>query len=292
MTQPTYAHKSQLLGVATTLSAVAALMVPAAQADRMLPLAPACDQYAYPEGFTLQQADGWRVELTGNGPFPDGFATATKQGQTPMHGSVSGGIQGRHADFRIDWDTGPVGHYTGDVDDSGIAHGTGVDEAHPTSSSTWNSTVPFECATQTGERPTLTGRYKVDIDDAFETEGHPFRGTQTWDITSRCSSQDSCTATVTPDHHKWTGTATFGKRTDVATMGLWTMVVDLPNALICQDGSGTRVHGQSVYTWGPFITGNGVPTQSSDGSLDWSHDPGCGKPAETKGAVFTMTKIG
>ena len=293
MTQPIFVHKSQLLGAATALIALGFLMASApAQADPMLPLAPPCEQYGFPGGLTLEQAGGWRVELTSSGPFADGTAVATKQGQPTMHGSVSGGIRGRHADFTIQWDTGPRGRYTGDIDQSGFAHGTGFDEVNPSSTTTWDSTTPFECATQTGQRPTLTGRYRVDLDDAFELEGHPFRSTQTWDITSTCSAEDSCVAQVTPNHRKWTGTARFSIRTDVASMGLWTMVVDLPNALVCTDGSGTKVPGSSVYTWGPFITGNGVPTESSDGTLDWSHEAGCGKPAETKGAVFTMTKIG
>ena len=293
MTQPTFVRKSQLLGAATALSAVGLLMAPApAQADPMLPLAPPCGQYGFPGVITLEQTGGWRVELTSSGPFADGTAVATKPGQPDMHGTVSGGIQGRHADFTIQWDSGPRGRYTGDIDESGIAHGTGFDEVNPSSTTTWDSTTPFECTTPSaGTRPTLTGVYKLDIDDAFETEGHPFRGTQTWEITSTCSSEDSCVAQVTPNHRKWIGNARFSIPTGVASMGHWTMTVDLPAALICTDGSGTKVPGRSVYTWGPFITGNGEPTQSSEGSLTWSHGGGCGKPAQNRGAVFTMTKV-
>ncbi|MDX1884175.1 hypothetical protein [Mycolicibacterium sp. 120270] len=290
MTRQPFVHKYHMLGVAVALSVAASLMAPA-HADRMLPLAPPCATYVYPEGFAIQQADGWRVDFKGNGPFPDGDATATKGGQT-MYGVASGGIEGRHVDFTVQWSTGPVGQYTGDIDESGIAHGTGFDEAHPTSSSTWNSLTAFECVGAKEVRPTLSGRYRVDIDDAFELEGHPFRSNQIWDITSTCSSEDVCTAQVIPDHHKWTGTAHFSIPTGVSSVGNWSMTVDLPAAVTCTDESGThRIPGTSDYYWGPFMTGNDVPTQSTDGGLNWSHGAGCGKPAEKKGAVLTMTKI-
>ena len=68
-------------------------------------------------------------------------------------GTVSGSITGTHMDFTIRWDSGPRGHYTGDIGADGFAHGNTNDEAHPGSKASWDANVPLGCATAPAHAP-------------------------------------------------------------------------------------------------------------------------------------------
>jgi hypothetical protein len=142
-----------LAGAATAIGAVGLLTVAVpAQAVPMLPLAPACADYRFPGVFILKQSNGATVNFTSDTQVVRGPAYAAGTGGTTggdSSGSVSGGVQGRHLDFTIGWYAGEDarGHYTGDVDDAGFAHGTTVDVKDPSSAATWDSTVPLACMT-------------------------------------------------------------------------------------------------------------------------------------------------
>jgi NAD(P)-dependent dehydrogenase (short-subunit alcohol dehydrogenase family) len=57
-----------------------------------------------------------------------------------------GGIEGRKMDFTIHWDQGPVGQYTGDIDDDGfVTHGSTWDLTGPESHSRWSSPSQLGC---------------------------------------------------------------------------------------------------------------------------------------------------
>jgi serine/threonine protein kinase, bacterial len=109
-----------------------------------LPIPPPCTDYQFTP-VALRQSDGYTVELQKVG-FPNAATATGPDGSTQYGSIVSGGVTGRRVDFTIQWAKGPRGRYTGDIDDSGFAHGTGVDEVNPGRSSTWDSTDPFMCA--------------------------------------------------------------------------------------------------------------------------------------------------
>jgi hypothetical protein len=148
MSRSTMANKSQLFGAATALIAVGILMTPApAQAIPVVPLAPACTDYQFTGTVDLEQSNGWLVVFAATGRTVAGSASAFSHTShiSDMSGNVNGGINGGHLDFTIRWDNGPVGHYIGDVGDSGVATGTTVDQTNPGSTSTWHSTGGLAC---------------------------------------------------------------------------------------------------------------------------------------------------
>jgi hypothetical protein len=136
-----------LFAAATAISAVGFLTVPApAHAYPILPLAPACDNYGFNPGgnYGIRQDNGWAVDMRGNGPTATGDANAHGDSGATMHGSVSGGVNGRSVDFTINWDSGPRGHYTGVVDDDGFATGTSTDLTNGNSTG-WHATGRLVC---------------------------------------------------------------------------------------------------------------------------------------------------
>jgi len=146
MSHNSIVSRSSLVAAATAMSAVGFLTVaPPAHARPMLPLAPACSQWGFPEPFSLKQTNGDTVRF--NPPQPaEGLAVAdTPNGA--LQGGVSGGIRGDKLDFTIHWDTvHAIGRYTGTVGDDGFAHGETHDELSPASAH-WDSTVPLVCST-------------------------------------------------------------------------------------------------------------------------------------------------
>jgi hypothetical protein len=149
MSQSTMACKSVLFAAATAMTAAGFLTVPSsAHAD------PACSQYQIVGDFALKQSNGYRVEFSATGQGFGGDATATPlSGGAAMKGTVSGSISGRHLDFTIRWNSGPRGHYIGDVGDDDFAHGLTFDEANAGSQANWDSTVPLQCATAAAPAP-------------------------------------------------------------------------------------------------------------------------------------------
>ncbi len=146
MSQATIMNRS-LCAAATAISAVGFLTVPApAHAYPILPLAPACDSYGFNPGgnYGIRADNGWAVDISGNGPTAAGDANAHGDSGATMHGSVSGGVNGRSVDFTINWDSGPRGHYTGVVDEDGFASGTSTDLTNGNSAG-WHATGRLVC---------------------------------------------------------------------------------------------------------------------------------------------------
>lgn len=151
---------SGVFAAAMAIGAVGFLTVPTpAQADPMLPLAPAC-QYGFTgsEGFSgregsvdVLQSNGAAVHLLTDGPFDVvGVARATGtggSGQDTMAGIVKGGLRGNQLAFTITWNNGPIGKYTGVVDDGGFVSGTTFDVVNPESRATWRLFERLQCVT-------------------------------------------------------------------------------------------------------------------------------------------------
>jgi hypothetical protein len=157
MSHPSIGSKPELLGAAMVLVASVLVSAPAlARARPPAPLAPVCDRYQFIGDYSLRQANGFIVQFRSTGPSASGRASALdSSGKTAMTGTVSGGINGTTVDFTIRWDSGPRGHYTGEINGDGFARGTTVDEANHGPITNWGATVPLGCATPapTGPRP-------------------------------------------------------------------------------------------------------------------------------------------
>jgi hypothetical protein len=119
----------------------------------VLPLAPAgCSQYVFNGNFSLKQSSGDTVVFSSIGPDASGNATATGGINGPLHGVVTGGIQGDKVDFKITWNANSIGNYTGFVGSDGFVHGDTGDTYQPFgdgpgSYAHWDSTVPLVCST-------------------------------------------------------------------------------------------------------------------------------------------------
>jgi hypothetical protein len=162
MSQLTNVNRSPLLAAATAITAVGFLTAaPLAHARPILPLAPgACSQYLFNGNFSLKQSNGDTVVFSSIGPAASGNATATGGINGPLHGVVTGGIQGDKLDFQIVWNVNAPGttatshgDYTGYVSADGFAHGGTAEQIvafgddTPPAQASWDSTVPLVCST-------------------------------------------------------------------------------------------------------------------------------------------------
>jgi hypothetical protein len=148
-----FVNRSQLFAVATAISAVGLLVIPApAQASPMLPLplAPACNNYAFTGGFSLRRDDGWQdfFSATGRGAGTGRAVTVKDDNISKEKGTVAGGgIQGRNVDFVINWDNTGAAHYTGVVGDDALVHKGVVIFRSNAYSAYWDSiNGPLGCA--------------------------------------------------------------------------------------------------------------------------------------------------
>ena len=120
---------------------------------------PSCTQYGVAGDFGLTQSNGYAVSWYGSNAIQQSFTgdqattTAASGGAILDRGTIFGGVQGGHLDFTIHWDSGPRGHYIGDVGDDGFAHGRTNDEVNPGSKATWDSSAPLQCATPVAAPP-------------------------------------------------------------------------------------------------------------------------------------------
>lgn len=150
MSQLTIANKSQLLAAATAIAAAGFLTVsPPAQAHPMLPLAPACSQYSFPNG-------DWPIQINGKPYVIQTHHGANAAGRVlgsdgKFVGSVtSGGIYKNSANslilvsFTITYNENVMETYAGNVEDDGLVHVGLVGSSSPTAP-TWISTRPLEC---------------------------------------------------------------------------------------------------------------------------------------------------
>jgi hypothetical protein len=136
---------------ATAIGAVGFFTVPApAQAAPLapLPLAPACNSYGFNGATALSQDNGWAVQFNSTGPSATGPATASSDTGTQMHGTVSGGINGRAVDLTINWDNGQKGRYVGQVIDEPGKAATGT-----TGDAGWSLLGPLQCLTPNNPLP-------------------------------------------------------------------------------------------------------------------------------------------
>lgn len=138
--------RKPLWAVASAACLAAALAVPTlAQAD------PGCTGYNFSgmRALTINQSDGWTVEIPVDADSFVGRAVASGPGSTfPLTGSPSGGINGKSIDFTVAWDNGHRSHYYGPV--MGDGHGTGERDdvrsqgAGP-DNTTWHTSNPLSC---------------------------------------------------------------------------------------------------------------------------------------------------
>lgn len=102
-----------------------------------------CDQFAFGGFVIMNQNNGYRVEFPGGGThIQDSPAIVFNNRQAVVnHGSATGDITNRAINFRIIWDNGTVGNYSGSVTglDNGKARGTSGD-------ATWNFKDDLPCA--------------------------------------------------------------------------------------------------------------------------------------------------
>jgi hypothetical protein len=147
MSHVTIVNRSQLFAAATAISAVGFLTVPApAQAGPMLPLAPACSQYSFPNGDfpILMQNAGSIVITTHHG--------ANAAGKVVQNGNYagfvsSGGIySGRNVDFTVTLPDQRQTRFTGTAGDDGLVHLGAANAWVPGGTGfSWDSTRPLEC---------------------------------------------------------------------------------------------------------------------------------------------------
>lgn len=137
MPKPT---SSTRLALGASLTAIAAVVatVPAPA------LAAPCAQYRFPGSFAIMQSNNFGVTFASSTTRASGTAFATG-GDASMFGAISGNIEGRTINLKINWRTGSKGTYQGTVADDGFAHGTTFDQMKPSSTARWDSVVPLIC---------------------------------------------------------------------------------------------------------------------------------------------------
>jgi len=148
-------RSSQLIAAATAISVVVFLTVsPPAQAHPMLPLAPACASYLWPGGgnFSVHSGNGVLMNVPTSQDYVVGRASYLPDGAPAAdatYGNPSGGIKGGTSiDITINWDQGPgagyTSHYTGKINDDGLASGTLTNSNRQDA---WSSSQTFSCIT-------------------------------------------------------------------------------------------------------------------------------------------------
>jgi hypothetical protein len=192
---------------AAAISAVGVLALPApAQAAPMIPLAPACNQYGFNGSFGLAQTNNYQMWFNSTGTTAQGRALSLPVNGNQASrdsGDITGGVEGRNLNLSVRWDNGSNGIYSGTVGDDGIARGTGYDQTHPESRTSWESTKPLDCivpATAPADTPppppqTATVTEDVDVYDAPGGEGNVIdmlRSGQTVQLKGSCSPGDWC----------------------------------------------------------------------------------------------------
>jgi hypothetical protein len=150
MSKSTTVNKSQLFAAATAISALGLLTAPAtAQAYPIVPLAPDCHQYGFPQwGFTITQSNGLDVYFLGTGKIENSrrMGALSNDGSKQAVGNIDRArIDGRGVDFTIVWDNGQTGVYNGSVDADGFARGDGYEQANPSNTTHWQSKEAFPC---------------------------------------------------------------------------------------------------------------------------------------------------
>jgi hypothetical protein len=148
-------NRSYLFAAATAISAIGVLTVAAdVQADPMVPLAPPCDQWAFPGDVLIREAGtGWDVSFSSSGQSAGGRATATGPGGTKS-GNISGGMtKGGHVTLTVRYDNGQFQQYVGDVGDDAKLHGVTQNNVPNESGIRWSTVFPISCSKAPLELP-------------------------------------------------------------------------------------------------------------------------------------------
>jgi hypothetical protein len=133
--------------IITSIVATGALAVAApAASSALLPSAAhaaGCSQWQLPANEWIYQRNGWQVEI-------DQRSGRWEARAYPRTGYVRGNVDyltvtGDAVSFRITWDNGSAGVYTGTVDANGYASGVTVDRWHPQNRTYWSMKYPGWC---------------------------------------------------------------------------------------------------------------------------------------------------
>jgi hypothetical protein len=136
-------NTSRLTVAATAITMAAGLMLPTpAQAQ------PACNDWEFPGDLTLDQADGWRVQIPVSGTprktAGPGQAVYFMAGKSdPSNGTATGGLTGNQINVTVTWSNGSVGKFTGTVAPDGRASGTSNSSSG--FSTTWTAAQKMNC---------------------------------------------------------------------------------------------------------------------------------------------------
>jgi hypothetical protein len=187
------------LAAATAIGAVGYLTVPAvAQAYPMVPLAPACTQYAFPgDYFDFYTTKEYKVSVqsTGTTLGPRAVTFFRFSGTNGVYGNASGRISGRSVNLNVNWPDGTPGQYVGTIDDNGIAHGYVLNGG-----ADWKSDTPLTCTATTPDaapppaKATVVGE-DVDVYDVPGGNGNvigTLRVGNQVQLVGDCKPQDWC----------------------------------------------------------------------------------------------------
>jgi hypothetical protein len=172
MTKATNANTLQLAAAAAAVIVATSLTAPIAAAIPVFPLAPACNAYKMP-AFTNFIAGDTTVFIGWAPDGKSGRANTGGYGSDGSFGDVTGGLNGRHAEFLVHWDQGPLGankwQYSGDVGDdlslSGTVRFGGVTQG-------WRSDIPVECVAPNPDTGPPTGQKTAKVVSDVDVYDH------------------------------------------------------------------------------------------------------------------------
>lgn len=141
-----FSHLS-LLVAGTALGGMGAVAPITAQAYPMLPLAPACNQWAFPGDVTIREVGtGWDVNFSASGQQAGGRAVAKHSAGQTKAGNLSGSITGDQVSIRVNYDNGQYQGYIGEVGDDAKLHGVTQNNQPNESNIRWDTVFPISCA--------------------------------------------------------------------------------------------------------------------------------------------------
>lgn len=136
-----------MFAAVTALTAAGLVTVPA-------PAQAAC-KYEFPGSFTLNQSNGFRVEISAiTGQNASGKAVSfNNRQQVTDAGDVTGFVNGNDVTLTVGWNGGAVGRYNGTVRGNGTVAGQTQDLANPSSTASWESVTALTCAAEAPAPP-------------------------------------------------------------------------------------------------------------------------------------------
>ena len=182
MVKVTSANRWQLATVAAAVIAAGLPTAPVAVASPMYPAAPACDGYKLPSFMGITEGADNDIHLT-IGWAPDGKSGRANMGgyggPDPSFGNVTGGLNGGHAEIRVDWDQGPFhgtySRFVGDVRDDLTLDGVALNTYQP-GTMAWHMEGTAECvAAKPATSPSSdlkTARVVSDV-DVYDAKNEP-----------------------------------------------------------------------------------------------------------------------